>query len=111
MRKRLALATLAVAGGVAGVVGLAGSASASSTEPITPKPAIVTKYAASFTGPSTTASVVHEMLEPDTVVDAYCFRIGQPLDGNAVWFAINHDGETGYIHRAALSAPTDLPHC
>ncbi len=109
MVKRLALATFAAVAGLAGIAASAGSANA---EPLTPGPVTgyVKDYTTSFTSPSDTSVAVHH-LDPGTTVDTYCFRNGQAHGGQAAWFAINHDGETAYVHSSALSVSTTLPHC
>jgi hypothetical protein len=107
MRKRIALAALSTVAGIGAMVGLAGTASAADTAAT----GIIKQYATSYTSPSNTSIVVHKGLTEGTAVDVRCFREGQVLNGNGYWFLIEKNDELGYIHRDAISAPSDVPHC
>jgi hypothetical protein len=54
---------------------------------------------------------VHYDLTPGTPVNTMCFREGQVRNGNAYWFLIEKEGDLGYVHLDAISAPKDTPHC
>ena len=66
-------------------------------------------FATSFVAPSDRTAPVHH-LDPETTVDAYCFRNGQAHGDQAAWIAINHAGESAWLHADALSV-AQLPYC
>jgi hypothetical protein len=107
MRKRnaLALAALTGMGAIAGLVGTAGATGAAEDN------SVITQYTTSFTSPSNTSIAVHTDLRPGTTVEARCFREGQLLNDNVYWFLVEKDGDLGYVHRGAISAPSTVPHC
>ena len=42
---------------------------------------------------------------------ATCFREGQVIDENPLWFRIEADGQSAWIHRDLIVPPAVLPHC
>jgi len=106
MRKLIALAAVSTIAGVGAVAGLAGNAGATSTLIGTIK-----QPTTSFTSPSAKSRPVHLNLQPNEKVDTHCFREGEVVNGNAYWFIIEKDGETGYVHQNAISVSEELPHC
>ena len=50
-------------------------------------------------------------LPAGTQVETLCFREGQVLNGNPLWFIINVDGQSAYVHRDLIAPPANLPHC
>jgi hypothetical protein len=105
MRKRFALAALSAVAGLGAVVGLAGTAGA------TESTGYIKHHTTSFTSPSTVSTAVHHNLTPETPVNTKCFREGQVRNGNPYWFLIEKNGDLGYVHVDAISAPKDTPHC
>ena len=103
MSKFIALAALSTAGVLTGLGGAeaAGAASATGT---------IKGFATTYTSPSNQSVVVHHLQER-TQVDTLCFREGQVLNGNPLWFIINVDGQSAYVHRDLIAPPADLPHC
>jgi hypothetical protein len=108
MIKRIALTTLSAVASFGAIAGLAGTAGATSSPADN---SVITQYTTSYTSPSNTSIAVHTGLNAGTTVEARCFREGQQLNGNAYWFLIQEGGELGYVHRGAISAPSNLPHC
>jgi hypothetical protein len=111
MRTRIALAALSAVAGLGALVGFAGQASAANDSAASTTTGWIKQYTTSFTSPSTTSIPVHTGLSEGTPVDVHCFREGQKINGNGYWFIIEKDGEVGYVHRDAISAPTTTPHC
>ncbi len=72
----------------------------------------VTKgFATTYSSPSNQTGVVHH-LPANTEVSTMCFREGQVLNGNPLWFIVNVNGESGYIHRDLIAVPEgSLGHC
>lgn len=70
---------------------------------------IVIGFATSYTSPSNTSIPVQHLRNGERV-DVLCFREGQVLDGNPIWFLIRHH-ETGYVHRGSISVRGDVRHC
>jgi len=50
-------------------------------------------------------------LQAGTEVDTLCFREGQLLNGNPLWFIVNVDGQSAYVHRDLIAPPAGVPHC
>lgn len=68
-------------------------------------------FATTYSSPSNVTGVVHH-LQANTPVTTMCFREGQVLNGNPLWFIINVNGESGYIHRDLLAVPEgSVGHC
>ena len=103
MSKLIAAAAL-TAGALGAIGGTAEAATASATG--------VTKgFATTYSSPSNQTGVVHH-LQPNTEVTTMCFREGQVLNGNPLWFIINVDGQSGYIHRDLIAVPEgSVGHC
>jgi hypothetical protein len=104
MSKLLALAALSTAGVLTGLVGTAEAAGAASA------PGTIKGFATTYTSPSNQSVVVHH-LQAGTQVETLCFREGQVLNGNPLWFIINVDGQSAYVHRDLIAPPADLLHC
>jgi hypothetical protein len=111
MRTRIALAALSAVAGLGALVGFAGQANAASTSADSTTTGYIKQYTTSYTGPSTTASVVHTGLAEETPVDVRCFREGEKINGNGYWFLVEKGGDLGYVHRDAIWAPHTTPHC
>ena len=105
MSKLIALAALSTAGVLTGLGGAEAAAAASAT--VT---GAIKGFATTYTSPSNQSVVVHHLQE-GTQVDTLCFREGQVLNGNPLWFIINVDGQSAYVHRDLIAPPADLPHC
>lgn len=105
MSKLIAVAALSTAGVFAGLG--AGAAEAAEVESAR---GVVKSFATTYTSPSNESKRVHH-LQPGTEVDMYCFREGQVINGNPLWFIINVDGQSAYIHRDMINPPAELPHC
>ena len=104
MSKFIAIAALSTAGvltGLGGTTEAAGATSATGT---------IKGFATTYTSPSNQSVAVHHLQE-GTQVDTLCFREGQVLNGNPLWFIINVDGQSAYVHRDLIAPPADLPHC
>lgn len=102
MSKLLAVAALSGAGLMAGV----GTAEAASSGPVT---GVIKGFATAYSSPSNQSAGVYH-LQVGTQVDTYCFREGQVLNGNPLWFIINVDGASAYVHRDLIAVGT-VPHC
>ena len=105
MRKLIALATLSAVAGIGAVAGVAGTASADTST------SIIKNYTTSYTSPSDTSFPVHKGLQPYTPVETMCFREGQTLRNNPLWFLIEKDGNLGYVHRDAIDVKGAVPPC
>lgn len=72
----------------------------------------VTKgFATTYSSPSNQTGAVHH-LPANTPVTTMCFREGQVLNGNPLWFIVNVNGESGYIHRDLIAVPEgSVGHC
>jgi len=104
MSKLIALAALSTAGvltGLGGTAEAAGTGSGTGT---------IKGFATSYTSPSNQSVVVHHLQE-GTSVDTLCFREGQVLNGNPLWFIINVEGQSAYVHRDLIVPPAGTPHC
>jgi len=104
MSKLIVLAALSAAGvltGLGGTAEAAGAASATGT---------IKAFATTYTSPSNQSVAVHH-LPASTQVDTLCFREGQVLNGNPLWFIINVDGQSAYVHRDLIAPPANVPHC
>ena len=104
MSKLIALAVLSTAGVL---TGLGATAAAAGAPPAT---GTIKGFATTYTSPSNQSVPVHH-LQADTKVDTLCFREGQVLNGNPLWFIINVDGQSAYVHRDLIAPPAELPHC
>ena len=103
MRKLIAISTLSAAAVVGGVA-LAGTASAAAEN------GTITRPTTSYTSPSNITTPVQQ-LEANTPVDIQCWTQGQHLNGTNTWFRIDHEGERGYVNRAAIAPAGEVPHC
>ena len=104
MSTLIALAALSTAGVLTGLGGTAEAAAAASAT------GTVKGFATSYTSPSNQSMAVHHLQE-GRQVETLCFREGQVLNGNPLWFIINVDGQSAYVHRDLIAPPADLPHC
>lgn len=103
VKKMLAVAAMSGAGVLAGI----GTAeAATSSEPVT---GVIKGFATTYSSPSNESARMYH-LQAGTQVDTYCYREGQVLNGNPLWFVINVDGDTAYVHRDLISVD-DVPHC
>lgn len=103
MSKLLAVAALSGAG----FMGAIGSAEATTTsEPVT---GVIKGFATAYSSPSEESARMYH-LQAGTEVDTYCYREGQVLNGNPLWFIINVDGDSAYVHRDLISVDA-VPHC
>lgn len=103
MSKMLAVAALSGAGFMAGI----GSADAATTsEPVT---GVIKGFATAYSSPSDESTRMYH-LQAGTQVDTHCYREGQVLNGNPLWFIINVDGTSAYVHRDLISVDS-VPHC
>ena len=104
MSKLITLAVLSTAGVLTGL----GPAAAAET---TSASGTIKGFATTYTSPSNQSVPVHH-LQAGTEVDTLCFREGQVLNGNPLWFIINVEGQSGYIHRDLLAIPEgSVGHC
>lgn len=104
MSKLITIALLSTAGvltGLGGAAEAAGATAASGT---------IKQFATTYTSPSNQSVAVHHLQAGDEV-DTLCFREGQELNGNPLWFIVNIDGQSSYVHRDLIVPPADLPHC
>jgi len=107
--RRIGIAAAATVGITAvTLVGLAGGASAAT--PTDSPNSWIKKPATSYTSPSDQSIRVHT-LYPGEQVQSVCFVEGQQQNGNFYWFRILKGGDLGFVHRDAIVAPPDLPHC
>ena len=104
MSKLITLAVMSTAGILTGLGGAAEAAGASSAS------GTIKGFATTYTSPSNQSVAVHHLQE-GTQVDTLCFREGQVLNGNPLWFIINADGQSAYVHRDLIVPPAGLPHC
>lgn len=103
MFKLLAVAALSGAGLM---TGLGTAAEAATSQPVT---GVIKGFATTYSSPTDQSAVMHH-LQAGTEVDTYCVREGQVLNGNPLWFIINVNGASGYVHRD-LIAVGSVPHC
>lgn len=100
------IAAAALTAGAFGALG--GTAEAAEPEPVI---GITKGFATTYSSPSNETDVVHH-LQANTSVNTMCFREGQVLDGNPLWFIVNVDGQSGYIHRDLITLPEgSVRHC
>lgn len=105
MSKLIAVAALSAAGVLGGLASNSEAAAGESAAGVTKG------FATTYTSPSNTSVPVHH-LSPNTTVDTLCFREGQVLNGNPLWFIINVDGQSAYIHRDLIAVPEGaVRHC
>jgi hypothetical protein len=104
MSKLLAVAALSGAGLMAG---LGGATEAAAGQPV---PGVIKGFATVYSSPSDQSERMYH-LQPDTTVDTWCYREGQVLNGNPLWFIINVDGLSGYVHRDLIAVDRNVPHC
>jgi len=103
MKNMLTVAALSGAGLLAGI----GTAEAASTsKPVT---GVMKGFATTYSSPSNESARMYHV-QAGTQVDTYCYREGQVLNGNPLWFIINVDGTSAYVHRD-LIAVDDVPRC
>ena len=105
MSKLIAAAALSTAGVLTGL----GAGVAEAGETAVGK-GVIKAFATTYTSPSNQSDKVHH-LQPGTEVDTFCYREGQVLDGNPLWFIVNVDGQSAYVHRDLINPPADVPHC
>jgi hypothetical protein len=111
--RKLVLITAVLVAGVAAMVG-ATTASARHSTPLARHrhregTGVIKRFTTSYTAPSNT-SIPVEFLKEGQHVQVLCFREGQVLDGNPIWFLIRHN-ELGYVHRDSISVRGDIRHC
>jgi hypothetical protein len=102
MSKLLAVAALSGAGLMAGI----GTADAATSQPVT---GVIKGFATTYSSPSNQSAAMYH-LQSGTEVDTYCVREGQVLNGNPLWFIINVDGASAYVHRDLIAVGA-VPHC
>ncbi len=102
MSKLLAVAALSGAGLMTGI----GTAEAATSQPVT---GVIKGFATTYSSPSNESAKMYHLQE-GTKVDTYCVREGQVLNGNPLWFIINVDGASAYVHRDLIAVGT-VPHC
>ena len=107
MARLVAAAVLSTAGVLTGLG--AGAADAAETGASAGK-AVVKQFATTYSRPSNESAPVHH-LAAGREVDAMCFREGQLLNDNPLWFLINADGRSAWVHRDLIVPPEVLPHC
>jgi hypothetical protein len=105
MSKVIAIAALSTAGVLTGLGG--GTAEAAGVES---DKGTIKAFATTYTSPSNKSVPVHH-LQAGTEVDTLCFREGQLLNGNPLWFIVNVDGQSAYVHRDLIAPPAGVPHC
>jgi hypothetical protein len=105
MSKLIAAVALSAAGVFTGVGG-----GVAETAEVGSAKGVIKSFATTYTSPSNDSVRVHH-LQPGTEVDTHCFREGQVLNGNPLWFIVNVDGQSAYVHRDMLNPPANLPHC
>jgi len=99
-----------VAASAIAVVGVVGLSTAAHADPAGGTNAVIKQSTWSYTSPSTDSTRVQALHQGERVV-ALCTTEGQNRNGNFNWFRIKGSESDGYVHRDAISAPTDLPHC
>ena len=104
MSKVIAIAALSTAGVLTGLG--AGTAEAA----VESDKGTIKAFATTYTSPSNKSVPVHH-LQAGTEVDTLCFREGQVLNGNPLWFIVNVDGQSAYVHRDLIAPPAGVPHC
>ncbi len=102
MSKLLVVAAMSGAGLMAGL----GTAEAQTGKPVIGS---IKEFATAYSSPSNQSSAMY-FLQAGTQVDTHCFREGQVLNGNPLWFIINVDGASAYVHRDVISVG-QVPHC
>ena len=102
MSKLLAVAALSGAGLMVGI----GTAEAATSQSVT---GVIKGFATAYSSPSNQSAAMYHV-QPGTEVDTYCVREGQVLNGNPLWFIINVDGASAYVHRDLIAVGT-VPHC
>jgi hypothetical protein len=103
MSKLLAVATLSGAGLIGGI---GTAAEAATSQPVT---GVIKGFATAYSSPSNDSAVMYHLRE-GTQVDTHCVREGQVLNGNPLWFIINVDGASAYVHRDLIAVGA-VPHC
>jgi hypothetical protein len=106
MSNLIAVAALSTAGVLTGLGGAAEPAGATQAGTT----GTIKSFATTYSSPSNQSVAVHH-LQAGTEVDTLCFREGQVLNGNPLWFIINEDGQSAYVHRDLIAPPAELPHC
>ena len=71
-------------------------------------PDLINGFVTVYSSPSNESARMYH-LQAGTQVAAHCYRDGQVLNGNPLWFIINSDGAS-YVHRD-LIAVESVPHC
>ena len=105
MNKLLAIAALSGAGLVTGI-GTAAAAETATSQPVT---GVIKGFATTYSSPSNQSEAMYH-LQAGTQVDTHCVREGQVLNGTPLWFIINVDGASAYVHRDLISVGK-VPHC
>lgn len=107
MTRLIAAAVLSTAGVLTGL----GAGNAESGEVgASGEKAVVKQFATTYSSPSTESLPVHHLMA-GREVDAMCFREGQVIAENPLWFLIEADGRSAWIHRDLIVPPAVLPHC
>ena len=100
------VAAAALTAGALGALG--GTAEAAGAESVI---GVTKGFATTYSSPSNQSGVVHH-LQANTPMTTMCFREGQVLNGNPLWFIVNVDGQSGYIHRDLIAVPEgSVRHC
>ena len=106
MSKLIAAAAL-----TAGALGAIGGTAEAATAGTASATGVTKGFATTYSSPSNQTGVVHH-LQANTEVTTMCFREGQVLNGNPLWFIINVEGQSGYIHRDLIAVPEgSVGHC
>ncbi len=115
--RRIALVATGAAAAVTGVLlgaGTAAAAPAAGTETQSAT-AYIIHPTTGYSSPSNQSVPVLTGLNADQKVTALCFTEGQVLGGNHYWFRVSTtpqpDGNTGFVHKEAISVQGDLRHC
>lgn len=106
MTRVIAAAVLSTAGVLTGL----GADLAGSGEVSPGGTAVVKQFATTYSSPSDRSVPLHHLMAGREVA-ATCFREGQVIDENPLWFRIEADGRSAWIHRDLIVPPAVLPHC
>ncbi|MEO8907329.1 MAG: SH3 domain-containing protein [Microbacteriaceae bacterium] len=71
---------------------------------------IIKQDSTSYTSPSRNSQAVDVLLKGEQV-EVICFREGERVNENPVWFKIAKGDRVSYVYRDAIHAPLNLKHC
>ena len=103
MSKLLAVAALS---GASLMTGIGTAAEAATSQPVT---GVIKGFATAYSSPSNQSEAMYH-LQAGTPVDTHCVREGQVLNGTPLWFIINVNGASAYVHLDLISVDK-VPHC